>query len=341
LLYEGIERSWTSPEASEAVKNRLSRPSVVQQLANTLFGNAGHTQLVSHYWMSTANGRDKNIDETPSVRGLCQALVQNHRRLALIRSADGGHMQPVGTEAMSTISRGEIWPHCKDLVNRLNVATLAVWGNLATAARRELTVNLRHYTHANLAVSWLSNGHSSDAKVEPSALLTILRTETNMPPNYDSFATQFQDPKLQTTAAHVLDRVLTAINEIGYDDFVGDVTSRDFMGGPDSPLGSSEINLIPSQSNGPCRPLLVAISKGDKKNVGFPAVMRQLREHLIRCPVTQAVIVLCDHWHPAMLHEHLGDLRAHHDRGVRFLFLMVGMPPRVVAPVAVDLGLMS
>jgi hypothetical protein len=85
--------------------------------------------------------------------------------------------------------------------------------------------------------------------------------------------------------------------------------------------------------------LLLAVSKGDKKALGFPAIMRQVRAHLIRCAVTQSVIVLCDHWHPAVLDEHLGDLCAHHDRGVRFLFLMVGTPGRVVAPIGVDLGL--
>src|SRR5437879_1186509 len=47
LVYGGIERSWTSPEASETARNRLSKPSVVHQLTNSLFGNAGHTQIES------------------------------------------------------------------------------------------------------------------------------------------------------------------------------------------------------------------------------------------------------------------------------------------------------
>jgi hypothetical protein len=85
---------------------------------------------------------------------------------------------------------------------------------------------------------------------------------------------------------------------------------------------------------------LLAVSKGDKRAVGFPAIMRQVREHLIRCSEqTRVVIFLCDHWSPSTLDEHLGDLRAHHGRGVRFLFLLLGIPSRVLAPVAVDLGL--
>jgi len=72
----------------------------------------------------------------------------------------------------------------------------------------------------------------------------------------------------------------------------------------------------------------------------FPSIMKQVREHLIRCmDKTRVVIVLCDHWRPGMLDDHFGDLQAHYDRGVRFLFLMVGTPGRVVAPVAVDLSL--
>jgi hypothetical protein len=46
---------------------------------------------------------------------------------------------------------------------------------------------------------------------------------------------------------------------------------------------------------------------------------------------------------PSQLDEHRfdeyrGDLRAHHARGVRFLFLLVGVPGRSLASVAVDLG---
>jgi hypothetical protein len=67
--------------------------------------------------------------------------------------------------------------------------------------------------------------------------------------------------------------------------------------------------------------------------------MTQVKTHRIDCTdKTQVVIVLCDHWSPTTLDDHLDELRAHHRRGVRFLFLMAGTPGRVVAPVAVDLG---
>jgi hypothetical protein len=170
-----------------------------------------------------------------------------------------------------------------------------------------------------------------------SALLQLL-SERIVTPSIEQYLSQFQDADLRGTASHVLGRITEAIGEIGYDEFVEDVSSKDFSAGPSSLVGASSIDLIPSQVRGPCQPLLLAVSKGDKKAIGFPTIMRQVREHLIRCPATLSVIVLCDHWAPSMLEEHLGDLRAQHARGARFLFLMVGIPGRVVAPVAVDLA---
>jgi hypothetical protein len=137
----------------------------------------------------------------------------------------------------------------------------------------------------------------------------------------------------------VLNRIQAAIAEIGYDNFVEDVTSGEFLGGPDTPIGSGDINVIPGHANGVCCTTLLAVSKGEKRTVGFPSVMRQVREHLIRCmEKTRVVIILCDYWRPDMLNDHFGDLRAHYDRGVRFLFLLVGTPGRAVSAVAVDLG---
>ena len=181
-----------------------------------------------------------------------------------------------------------------------------------------------------------ANGGVSDRVIRGrSALFHLLAERIPMPP-MATFLSHFQDTELQATAGRVLERIVAAIAEIGYDAFVDDVTCSEFRGGPESLVGASAINLIPSQAHGPCHSVLLAVSRGEKKAGGFPSVMRQVKEHLIRCPATRAVIVVCDHWRPD---EHIGDLRACHDRGVRFMFLLVGIPGRVVAPVAVDLGL--
>jgi hypothetical protein len=158
-------------------------------------------------------------------------------------------------------------------------------------------------------------------------------------PSIESFVEQLNVASSERNlVSHVLRRLQAAVAEFGYDSFVEDLTSGEFLGGGDSPVGTNAINVIPSNGKGACCAVLLAVSKGDKKGIGFPAVMKQVREHLIRCiDKTRVVIFLCDHWFPAILNDHLGDLRAHYDRGVRFLFLMVGTPGRVFAPVALEL----
>ncbi len=138
---------------------------------------------------------------------------------------------------------------------------------------------------------------------------------------------------------HVLTRIAAAVSDFSYDEFVDDVLAETFRSGEDSPIGSGEINLIPSNDRGACRSVLIAVSKGDKKAIGFQSIMRQVREHLIECwEQTRIVIVLCDHWSKGMLDGHIRDVRAHHRRGVQFVFLLASSPGNVLAPVALDLS---
>ncbi len=169
--------------------------------------------------------------------------------------------------------------------------------------------------------------------------LMQLSSEKIVIPSFEQYLSQLEDPDVRGASQHVLQRITQAIGEIGFNEFVDDVSSSDFHGGAQSLVGVSSINLIPSHAQGRCHLLLLAVSRGDKKAIGFSSIMRQVREHLINCAETKAVIVLCDHWHPGMLDEHIRDLRAHHKRCVRFLFLMAGLPGQIMAPVAVDLGL--
>ena len=121
------------------------------------------------------------------------------------------------------------------------------------------------------------------------------------------------------TVNRVLLRVQATIAEIGYDAFVEDIVSADFQGGDESLVGSDAINVIPGHGKAACCPTLLAVSKGYTKTIGFPNIMKQVREHLIHCiNKTRTVVVLRDYWQPVMLDDHIGDLRAHHERGVRF-----------------------
>jgi hypothetical protein len=356
-----------SEEPLPATWGRLDANCAV--LADRLLRDKELDDLVSTYWLTTGAIGGERRQKVPSTRELYQTVVQNHRRWSLMQQAEAGRLGPRAETVEEVAPKGEVWPQCRKLVRRLNEDTLSACNHLMEVLGQDLCTHLRHYRHANLLVSWLADDSGADAGHPPrpgsrsgsrtgsytasrsgsrssaedaghrvSALFQLL-SEAVVLPSIDQYADQFQDADVRGTARHVLGRITEAIAEIGYDAFVEDLTSGDFRGGADSLVGASAINLIPSAVRGPCQMLLLAVSKGDKKALGFPAIIRQVREHLIRCPVTQSVIVLCDHWHPAILDEHLGDLRAHHDRGVRFLFLLAGIPGRVVAPVGVDFGL--
>jgi hypothetical protein len=307
-------------------------------LAGRLLRDPDLDKRVFKYWLTADPVAGARQEKVPSLREVYQAVVQNHRRWLLVRDAERGRLDSRSSESEERGSPGEIWPECRRVVVRLNEQTRWVADKLGEVLGRDLLVHLRHYRHANLLVSWLTDGSSADALDDGSALFQLL-SEKIVIPSFEPYLNQLQDANVRGTAGQVLERVVEAIAEIGYADFIEDLSSSDFHGGTDSLVGASAINVIPSQTRGPCHSLLLAVSQGDKKALGFPSIMRQVREHLIRCPATQAVIVLCDHWGPDMLEEHLGDLRAHHSRGVRFLFLMVGTPSRIVAPVAVDFGL--
>jgi hypothetical protein len=147
------------------------------------------------------------------------------------------------------------------------------------------------------------------------------------------------DNPVRQLVQRVLTRIATTVSDFSYDEFVEDISAETFRSDEDSPLGSGEINLIPSNDNGACRSILVAVSKGDKKAIGFQNVMRQVREHLIECwEQTRIVLVLCDHWSKSMLDEHIRDVQAHHRRGVQFVFLMASSPGNVLAPIRLDLS---
>jgi hypothetical protein len=348
-------------------------------LAEQILRDAQLDEIVHDSWVRGADidplfGGQKE----PTPRALYHALITNHRRLDLLLWASTWEEGGPGAKTERAPSGNPVWPRCRHEVGQLNRRLLSLWPEWSRGVREACLWHVRQYRRGNLLVSWLVNPATADTEDDSSALfrvgggsvggggfggvgggfgggvggcqpdpdivqgrsalLHVLR-ERIVIPSIEQYLGQLKDTDLRGTASRVLERIAGAIAEIGYDEFVEDVTSSDFKGGSDSLVGASAINLIPSKTNGHCQPLLLAVSKGDKKAIGFPSVMRKVREHLIRCPTTLSVIVLCDHWAPDMLDEHWGDLRAHHDRGVRFLFLMVGTLGRVIAPVAVDLSL--
>jgi hypothetical protein len=330
-------------------------------LAQELLHTKGLDDLLSNDWRMTGEIQAED-DAAPPLREAVHVAIQNHRRWHLMRNSAASYFMGLSEPTEFQEQREFGWIQCLKLVRRLNDETYAVCRRIDEMLDGMIRHYLRSYLCANLLYSWLGRpeeggpesvsfpsgidfGGSSrsgppgaDLDLGESALIQLLSERIVIPP-IDQYLAQLEDDNTRGTVRHVLERIVSAIAEGSFDDFVDDVASGEVRGGPESVVGASAINLIPSETRGPCHAVLLAVSKGDKKAIGFINIMREVRTHLITCPQTKAVVVLCDYWAPGMLDEHLGDLRAHHKRGVRFLFLMAGIPRRTVSPVAVDLGM--
>lgn len=333
-------------------------------LALNLLHSKDLDELLFDDWLMTGVIQAEDED-VPRLRELVHVVIQNHRRWHLMRNSRRGYFDQLSVSSKFRELSDFDWPQCWKLARKLNDETYSVCRQIGEVLGDTLDCHLRRYRCLNLVFSWLdrpeadepdgfgsrsgsgSGSYSSsrsgsgppgaDIDIGESALIQLL-SERIVIPSIDQYLSQLEDSDTRGTVRHMVERIVGVIREGSFDDFVDDVTSGELQRGADSLVGVTAINLIPSETRGPCHAVLLAISKGDKKAIGFTNVMREVRSHLINCPQTKAVVILCDFWTPGILDEHIRDLRAHHKRGVRFMFLMAGVPRRTVSPVAVDLG---
>ena len=194
----------------------------------------------------------------------------------------------------------------------------------------EVRFYLRNYRYATMRLSWLEPKEQDGGK---SFLFELHRDFRESELNIGQFLEEVRkvtNGNAVPLADQVLTRITSAISEVGYANFVKDVTDPDFVGGQDSPLGWSDINVIPGSSQGACHPMLVAITRGPSRQgkLGFPVVMDQMKQHLSDCAgITKVVVVLTNSWNTkSFMQDHYDDLRAFHRDGVRYLFLLIGAP---------------
>lgn len=217
------------------------------------------------------------------------------------------------------------------------------FAHVSVDVKREARFYLHNHRHSMLRLSWLKSNESARASRYRTAFDRDLK-ETHVSARWlREFANDLKDVLKDVDvdlARRVLERISNAVSELGYDYFVEDISSHDFLGGEDSPIGSNRINLIPSLHKGACHPILVAVSRGVHRTaaLGFPKVMRGVKTHLIECAdKTKVTIVLCDHWDSkSFMNEHFDELRAHNRKGVQFLFLLVGAPSKALTRVPVN-----
>jgi hypothetical protein len=125
-------------------------------------------------------------------------------------------------------------------------------------------------------------------------------------------------------------------------DVIEQLTSPELVGGEDSLLGSADVMVIPGYLDDASRPILLAVTKGwsGKKPQSFAKVMRQVKARLIEARgAIQVVVVFCDCWDSASFEEEQREeLSAFDKNGIRFLFLLVGVPDTVLTHVPIEFG---
>lgn len=112
-------------------------------------------------------------------------------------------------------------------------------------------------------------------------------------------------------------RIERWLTDVPYDRLIDRIIRRDWDIGHRAE-GGDVINVIPGGQKIACTRVALAMSIGTSAvgSLGFPSVMRSVRQHLIDCErMTKIVVLLTDTWGPRHLAEHVGDIRAHARHG--------------------------
>lgn len=98
------------------------------------------------------------------------------------------------------------------------------------------------------------------------------------------------------------------------------------------------VNVLEDGEPGPCRPILLARCQIRPPGVRpMHSVMRQVRQHLLRCvDTTRVVLLLTDHWNPKDIDESQGDLLVHASRPLGAVILPILVSNGCLHPLAFD-----
>jgi hypothetical protein len=150
-------------------------------------------------------------------------------------------------------------------------------------------------------------------------------------------------PEENTNLAEMLFQIDEALRNLQYREFFDQL--RHGVHENSALIGSRHpINLIPSDSQGSCCPVLLAFASGDRavsrrsprRGSSAAETCQAIREHLIHChSITKVVVLITDTWVERSFADSLPDFRAHAARGVRFLPLIAH--PGGLSPVSLPL----
>jgi hypothetical protein len=328
-LYERYPRYFGRPE--ESLPHQWHQTAhQCRHLADRLFRDDSLGRVLADTW-AEQEGQSGDVMQPGSADGpdaavLYRSAVRNYLRLNTLAGRDASRNFVDGA-----------WGRCADVAHRADAQCKGLILQASPTIREAVLWHLRHYRHAALALSWLDG-------TPVSALDHLLREDRPM-----LFAMEERHPAFRLRGENaeevrrVLLRIQQAIAEIGYNSFLEDVTSTAFVGGRDSPLGGPDVMLVPGPARERLSTILVGITKGSRKGtrLGFPRVMQQLQALLSQANGRVLfVLVLCDSWDSeGFRSQHLPEIRKF--AAIPFLFLLVGSPDSVVAPVAIEGGNVS
>jgi hypothetical protein len=312
--------------------------------------------------------RDRSLDETiakswvdPSLRldrsakgrgydiaSIYTQIARNHERAALVTRAEQVRPRFAGKTEVAKQSAPTSVAHdraafevARSVVFEQSERLIEQWQDLPRRVQDQVWTHLRHYLHSALGVSWLV-----DAAPGVSDLLSLSWRKQSVSISLQQPAglSGLVDP-ISGSVAKLLDRLKTAIGELGYEAVVEDLLSPELIGADDSLLASDDVMVVPGHLADSARPILLAVTKGwsGKEPHSFARVMRHVKARLIQSKgAVQVVIIFCDCWDSASFQEeHREELSAHDRNGVRFLFVLVGVPDNILVPVPVGLDASS
>jgi hypothetical protein len=226
----------------------------------------------------------------------------------------------------------------RSVVLEQNERLLDQWQQLPRRVQDQVQLHLRHYAHSALDLSWLT---VSIGGASAFLSISLRRQSVSLALQRPAGLPEIETP-ISGAVARLLDRLKTAIADLGYDAVLEDLSSPELVGGEDSLLGSDQVMVIPGYLDDESRPILLAVTKGwgGKEPQSFAKVMRQVKARLIEARgAIQVVVVSCNCWDSGSFEEeHREELSAFDKNGVRFLFFLVGVPDTVLTQVPIAFG---
>jgi len=276
-------------------------------------------ELLAKSWKQppTKDAKSEVID--PS--GLYHEIIASHHRISIC--------PPTNDLAC--------WRRAAETATETDREVRAKFDRATSTVQRQVRWHLSQYRHSTFDVSWLDRDRWKKA---PSAYEHAARSSAHDP-------TWLRESKSELTSrvAHKeevmrgLQRIATAISEIGFYSFADDVTSGEMKYGHDSPVGTDIVQIIApdSETSGESDFRLI-VCKQASCTTGIDLLQKTL-DRFNGQPSANFVTLITDSWDtPTFEQNLLPRVQQAHENGHRFLFLLVSSPETCISRIELALN---